>query len=117
MNDRESLSELLEKAVRYADENYRCRPIDGKYCGLMADHLLANGVLVLPCKVGDWVHFKGLEHPLRVVAVHFYAEGDGQISIACGKTTNTMTFRSFAEWGCVLTKEEAEKAPAERGKK
>lgn len=53
---RDRLIELLEKAIKYADENYPKRYINGKYCELMADFLLANGVIVPPCKVGDYVY-------------------------------------------------------------
>jgi len=43
---REKLADLLEKAIRYADENYNGKYQNGKYCGLMADYLLQNGVTV-----------------------------------------------------------------------
>ena len=55
MTQREKLIELLEKSMRYADENYGSRPKEGLFCGLMADNLLANGVIVPPCKVGQSV--------------------------------------------------------------
>lgn len=44
MTDREKLVELIEQVY---------------YCSIeeLADHLLANGVIVLPCKVGDTVWF------------------------------------------------------------
>lgn len=68
-----------------------------------------------PCKVGDYVRFKGLVTPWKVTAMHFYdAEGDPQISITCGKVTSTMTLTEFSEYAFVLTKEEAERALKER---
>ena len=57
----------------------------------------SEDAIVLPCKAGDLVRFKGLETPLKVTAVHFYAEGQPQISISSetGKITSTMTENEF----------------------
>jgi len=51
----------------------------------------------LPCKVGDFVRFKGLETPWKVSAIHIYEEGQPQISITSetGKITSTMTADEF----------------------
>lgn len=54
-HERERLSALLEEAIRYADEKCN-RPINGQYCGMMADHLLAHGVIALPPGVKPVVH-------------------------------------------------------------
>ena len=43
---RQRLIELLEEAIRYADTNHQEREEDGKYCGLMADYLIKNGVTI-----------------------------------------------------------------------
>ncbi len=49
---------MLEKAIRYADTHYpEGRPMEGTYTRLMADHLLSEGVIVPPCKVGDTVYY------------------------------------------------------------
>lgn len=53
---REKLKDLLEEANRYAGENYVGKEEDGKYCGLMSDYLLSEGVIVPPCKVGQRVY-------------------------------------------------------------
>ena len=45
---RDSLKQLLESAIRYANENCSGRPADGQYCGLMADCLIKNGVRLVP---------------------------------------------------------------------
>ncbi len=50
MNQREKLIELIRHR-RYSYDN-----ILGIDCGTIADHLLANGVVVLPCKLGDTVY-------------------------------------------------------------
>jgi hypothetical protein len=97
----------------------RCIKIDNlDMCmiGCIADNLLANGVIVPPCKVGDYVHFKGLEDPWKVSTINFYAEGAPKISITSktGKITTTMTLAEFSEFAVVITDEKAEKALAER---
>lgn len=48
---RDGLIELLDKAFLESDDNYG-RPNTDQ----VADHLLANGVIVPPCKVGDVVY-------------------------------------------------------------
>lgn len=104
MTERERLIELLDE----------CRGIEGIGMELVekhADHLLANGVIVPPCKVGDYVRFKGLTSLWRVDAIHYYREGLPQISVTNGKITTTVTDDGMFE---VLTREEAEKALAER---
>lgn len=69
----------------------------------IADYLIEHGVIVTPCKVGDIVQYKGCCGVCRVSAIHFYAEGEGQISITTGKMTVTETFSQFAERCRVLT--------------
>lgn len=68
----------------------------------------SENTVELPCKAGDLVHFKGLETPWKVSAIHFYAEGLPQISITSetGKITSTMNINEFYMFCSVLTKEE-----------
>ena len=49
---RDRLIELLEKAFEFYIDDPYCIPDEGEF----ADHLLANGVIVPPCKVGDRVY-------------------------------------------------------------
>ena len=49
---RERLIELLDKAFLKSDDNFGMPNVNQ-----VADHLLANGVIVPPCKVGDKVWF------------------------------------------------------------
>ena len=53
MTDRDRLIELIDKAVKEDDFMY---PADVQTTSI-ADYLLANGVIVPPCKVGDKVYF------------------------------------------------------------
>ena len=49
---RERLVELLDKAFLECDDNY------GRPCTeQVADYLMSNNVVVLPCKVGDTVYY------------------------------------------------------------
>ena len=52
MTDRDRLIELIRQA-RKLTKNANC---DLEREGIFADHLLANGVIVPPCKVGDIVY-------------------------------------------------------------
>ena len=69
----------------------------------------SENVIELPCKVGDLVHFKGLETPWNVSAIHIYKEGQPQISITSGtgKITSTMTANEFYMFCTVLTEADA----------
>ena len=51
MTDRERLINVLNEAFIKSDDNFGMPNIEQ-----VADHLLANGVIVLPCKVGDTVY-------------------------------------------------------------
>jgi hypothetical protein len=80
----------------------------------IADHLLANGVIVPPCKLGDTVYVvfgNGIiECIVAQITIEPYAEI--QYSFHCyGGMTFDMRF--FGD-SVFLTKEEAEKALAER---
>ena len=71
----------------------------------IVDEILANGVIVPPCKVGDYVRFKGLTSLWQVDAIHYYREGLPQITVTNGKVTSTITdFETFE----VVTKEECD---------
>lgn len=115
---RDRLIELLndcqheyDKEVRKAIKENR-KPIGEN--AFYADHLLAEGVIVPPCKVGDYVKVKGDSKVWWVDALHFYREGVPEISISNRKVTNTMSFETFEACMEVLTREEAEKALAKR---
>ena len=80
----------------------------------IADHLLANGVIVLPCKVGDTVYCirydksrKPFIKPLEVLSMTLCLTGD----FAIFTTKEDMLGKTV-----FLTREEAEKALAELNK-
>lgn len=101
----------------------------------LADHLLANGVIVPPCKVGDtlwvnWLRFKEKyeTHPVTVYALRYDTKKnnmricvEGQFEISAYGGSYTHYYKGTFAWNSVgktvfFTKEEAEKALAERSK-
>ena len=101
---------MRDRLIDLLDE---CRFIEGVGAELVekqADYLLANGVIVLPCKVGDTVYtilrgkifcYTVLEYGIRGKCDFVYAENDRDF----------LDF-PFAELGktVFLTREEAEQA-------
>ena len=114
---RERLIELINKSnvsfCNFPDENYveKCK-------GNLADYLLANGVIVPPCKVGDTVY---LFYPVRKGIYEAFVD-----EISLYKKSNFIVARDlyfnrrqtvfFEQFGktVFLTKEEAENALKER---
>ena len=133
MTDRERLIELVG--------NYPCMST-AEDCFMesiasdLADHLLANGVIVPPCKVGDLVYvLEDFVWTCDCENCEHYEEGWYDSPSECGKTRScrkspecieiaerTVThkdilrYMSWDEFGKTVfpTKEEAEKALAER---
>ena len=68
MTDREKLIELISVAEDKCDSIYDCDSCEYVLPGscrkeLIADYLLANGVIVPPCKVGDIVYVITVKRP------------------------------------------------------
>lgn len=121
MTQREKLIELLENAP--------AAPNGERNVATIADHLLENGVIVPPCKVGDKVWFLNIYPSIcmyrnfvyEAMVVRVYVEHDNELTLA---------IRVKNEWGTIeyqrireeigktvfLTREEAGKALAERSK-
>ncbi len=144
-SDRDRLIELLDKAF-YQHEEFclthecvECKAygVDRELCelSLIADHLLANGVIVPPCKVEQTLYVKwrltkaskyGI-YPAKVYALRWddkknnfrvCVEGKFQISTYGGYYTHY--YRATFGWDNVgktvfLTKEEAEAELRKRG--
>lgn len=106
-NDKSSIEEMarhIPARIFAHDVSENSANLDEKHREIVAEHLYRAGyrkhsenVVELPCKVGDFVHFKGLETPWKVSAIHIYEEGQPQISITSetGKITSTMTANEF----------------------
>lgn len=109
-----------EKLVELLDEIHR-KPLGKEYCerlGTIADYLLENGVIVPPCKLGDTVWMLITCSSTKTI----YQEGKRKQEhhqhtyIRSVEMTKLNFFRVIKDIGdtVFLTKEEAEKALAEK---
>lgn len=99
MKDR--LIELIQQSVKGCARNW---------VEIIADYLLANGVIVLPCKVGDIVYC--IDHILKItekckVFGYQFVNGKMQLLVDNGEC-------KFVTLNWYNTKEEAEQALKER---
>ena len=105
MTERERLIELLRERQAYGRTGFSSFPISNEE---IADYLLANGVIVPPCKVGDKIYIVA-EITKKIIECTvigaWICEGNCTIITDCGTIYNL----SFEET-VFLTKEEAEQA-------
>ena len=130
MTEREKLIEILLDGVTFTDTYKNTAQMQVEY---VADHLLAHGVIVPPCKVGDIVYAKGwwwrdgddvATYQITNITITQNKKGEWTkkyraMRFLNGKTIDYPLNFSFEEIGktVFLTKEEAEKALAEMEKK
>lgn len=124
MTEQKRIIELLNEANDIVLRNgFRFNAI------VMADHLLANGAIVPPCKVGDVVYATSLNTETNTVAVHrgyicsIDIRSTGNYLFVCHEGFDDEPYfknicGTFEDFGkhIFLTREEAEKALAERSK-
>lgn len=135
MTERERLIELITEAheywLKYVDDcAFNQEPLSFTFEQMFADHLLANGVIVPPCKVGDNVYSFDECSCEDIDGVHtkceFYGYGEDDMicAIPCGAkcpyqyriikcyVTEANILMFSRKWGKTVfpTKEEAEKA-------
>jgi hypothetical protein len=107
MTDRERLIEILKVPIHPR--------IGADPAEVVADYLLANGVIVPPCKVGDdiyWIDSDTNEIKCAkkdIKAVCYYGNNDFKII-----TQDESSPEDIGTQWCYLTKEEAENALKER---
>ena len=120
MSDRDKLIELLEQAKEKAKGTLGS--MNNGFGAWYADYLLANGVIVPPCKVGDTVYyFSHRPFNLSLLPNTIY-EAD-VVRIVTTKLGTSVVIQIHNEYGCTevpqisdfgktvfLIKEEAEKA-------
>ena len=100
MTEREKLIELLKSGgVR-----------DFPFNAALADHLLANGVIVPPCKVGDTLYMI-VEKRAKITRDPFYLLKETKLTFL-----NLERVCKYYGTDYFLSREEAEKALAERSK-
>ena len=108
MTDRERFAVKICNAAQKT--NFACKEAKcvGKglcaYCYTMADHLLANGVIVPPCKVGDMLINKKNGFIGEVDSIHIYRNGFPKITITDGMLDTTFAVFSL-DWFEPLTKD------------
>ena len=125
MDVREKLVKLLsEKCMEtckqrkgYVCSVEECKRSKEKCCGFYADHLIANGVTVLPCKVGDtvyWVHGAVITE----CKVHRIQKNRNGLYICLKSNVSHGAFHADLSIGktVFLTREEAEKVLEEMKK-
>lgn len=113
-SDRDRLIELLEDTL----QEWEC-DVQSETLSQIAEHLLANGVIVPPCKVGQvvWVisqwykYTKPEIESRKVLSVQIYKNGNIQYHYKDG-----CFWKEHIGKTVFLTKEEAEQALAERSK-
>lgn len=123
MTERERLKELFRQAEEKCDGMKQCEGCVGFGEGadcidyLIVDHLLANGVIVLPVKIGQTVYdYAGRE--CVVFGIHFFYEGINSFATerigynGC-RIHTTHSFDKIDET-VFLAREDAEKALKER---
>lgn len=126
MNANDKLAELINQAIdTYATMPLvnGCRP-ELKY--FLADYLLANGVIVPPCKVGDTVYYLTIVDTEKELNVTEIFEGvvhavcfDGKLIWFSATYANGLFYyHNSNDFGktVFLSLEEAEKSLAERSK-
>ena len=92
-----------ERLIKLLDQN--CGYVEEQRAELLADYLLANGVIVPPCKVGDtvyWYNMGGKIVEAKAKAIYFIVRHPEGFEYKV----------SFDDFGktVFLTREEAEKA-------
>ena len=109
MSERERLIELLQ--------NWGNKENDGVRAESIADYLLENGVVVLPCKVGDivWINYDNYITTGKILA--FYVDGVGYMVDLLVYTkeetvigNKSIISKDYTVNDIFLTKEEAEQA-------
>ena len=127
MTDRDRLIELLKPHVSGTAclcESGICELTSCRDCKArrLADHLLANGVIVPPCKVGDWVYVvsQGQGNCMRwsvyegkVVDIHLNRHNELTVRVENGESF----FGYYKPCFIHKTKEKAEQALKERDNK
>ena len=128
--ERKRLIDLLDyqEHCRFCDMCRECPEMRAASLNALADHLIANGVIVPPCNVGDTVYVLTHDAPTgieksRVKRMLLQKLQDGttiKIIVPCvfddwGNAVREVYPEDFGKT-VFLTKEEAEKALAERSK-
>ena len=123
MTDKDRLIELIKQGVDQtpcnSNSDYDCEGVKCKDCESksITDHLLANGIIVPPCKVGKTVYclVQGFENPLKATVNRITVQASGVV-ISCSVLGYFGQSYMATDFGktVFLTKEEAEENLKER---
>ena len=108
---RERLVELLLKCDKESEvlDCFNERPKKTQSAELIADYLMSNNVMVLPCKIGDKAYYvdKGRMRETTVREVYFYTNDSWNMMLefGCEEDCGDCPFESwsqsyFGEWSC-----------------
>lgn len=120
MTQREKLIELITKCDKENEvlDCFESRPKKAQAAEIIADHLLHNGVIVPPCKVGDTVYTYGARR-VKKWKITFYGinlRGEHKMIVVDDGYKNMLEFWNYdIGKNLFLTREEAEKALKESG--
>lgn len=126
MTDRESRERLIE----LIEQGEGLKNNDFPSIGELADHFIANGAIVLPCKLGSYIYYIGNNNVQKMHISYAELSNAGiTMSAECMDEHNMCDVVCDSDKTCdigfdyshvgktvFLTKEEAEKALAERNK-
>ncbi len=125
MNEREKLIKLLGNGFYEALSKFKGEDNDKKGCDFLADYLLEiladtlleNGVVVPPCKIGDTIYNIYFNDDKKAYAIEeFVAEEVSSERVIVDNGACEIGIEEFGEYA-FLSREEAEKALAERSDK
>ena len=102
MNQRDRLIELIQNSVNGCARHW---------AGIIADHLLDNGVIVPPCKVGDTVYWSENGTTIKSGTVREFGHEDWTWAVINVGKSKVVVLRCTLLY---LTREEAEEALKER---
>ena len=116
---------MRERLYKLLQDSPYLNVLDDEHWSLAVDHLLSKGVIVPPCKVGQTVYKvvsdKRVKHPYeyKVIGLWYSADercNDAHLAMYIYGVFASSIIVPFDEFGktVFLTKEEAEKALAER---
>ena len=108
---------MRDRLIELLQDNSYLDVLDDEHWLLAAEQLLAEGVIVPPCKVGDTVYTVSRKHPKKwkVHFIGYNSQGEFKMHIATEKFTEMLEVWDYAIGKTVfLTREEAEKALSEK---
>ncbi len=108
---RDRLIEILEKADLDFGEHSAWCAFENSYCCFIADQLLADGVIVPPCKVGDTLWIVGEHRGVYGAKVRVFFFNENGVEYI--RTTHCDIHPSELGKTVFLTREKAEKALGE----